>query len=67
MLSYSWSTASGRKSSDGFIVQDLGFKYLRNRMMIAVDVDGLTPGGDRQDDAGVTAGLLPRRHLERDD
>jgi hypothetical protein len=26
-----------------FIVQDLGFKYLRNRMMIAVDVDGLTP------------------------
>jgi hypothetical protein len=28
---------------NSFIVQDLGFKYLRNRMMIAVDVDGLTP------------------------
>ncbi|TGQ36509.1 hypothetical protein [Mesorhizobium sp. M00.F.Ca.ET.216.01.1.1] len=24
-----------------FIIQELGFKYLRNRMMIAVDVDGL--------------------------
>lgn len=28
---------------NSFIVQDLGFKYLRNRMMIVVDVDGLTP------------------------
>ena len=28
---------------NSFIVQDLGFKYLRNRMMMAVDVDGLTP------------------------
>ena len=28
---------------NSFIVQDLGFKYLRTRMMIAVDVDGLTP------------------------
>lgn len=26
-----------------FIVQELGFKYLRSRMMIAVDVDGLAP------------------------
>jgi hypothetical protein len=26
-----------------FIVQQLGFKYLRNRTMIAVDVDGLSP------------------------
>ncbi len=30
-------------SDNSFIVQDLGFKYLRNRMMIVVDVDGLTP------------------------
>lgn len=28
---------------NGFIMQDLGFKYLRNRMMIIVDVDGITP------------------------
>jgi hypothetical protein len=28
---------------NAFIVQQLGFKYLRNRMMIAVDVDGLSP------------------------
>jgi hypothetical protein len=28
---------------NSFIVQELGFKYLRNRMMMAVDVDGLTP------------------------
>lgn len=28
---------------NSFIIQDLGFKYLRNRMMIIVDVDGLTP------------------------
>jgi hypothetical protein len=28
---------------NSFIVQELGFKYLRNRMMIAVDVDGLKP------------------------
>src|SRR6266540_3314980 len=28
---------------NSFIVQDLGFKYLRARMMIAVDVDGLAP------------------------
>lgn len=28
---------------NSFIVQELGFKYLRNRMMIIVDVDGLTP------------------------
>jgi hypothetical protein len=28
---------------NSFIVQELGFKYLRNRMMIAIDVDGLTP------------------------
>jgi len=28
---------------NSFIVQQLGFKYLRNRMMIIVDVDGLTP------------------------
>jgi hypothetical protein len=27
---------------NGFIVNDLGFKYLRNRMIIAVEVDGLT-------------------------
>jgi hypothetical protein len=27
---------------NSFIVQDLGFKYLRNRMMIMVDVDGLS-------------------------
>jgi hypothetical protein len=26
-----------------FIVQELGFKYLRARMIIAVDVDGLAP------------------------
>ncbi len=26
-----------------FVVQELGFKYLRARMMIAVDVDGLAP------------------------
>src|ERR1700730_10230261 len=31
-----------QKSLDNsFIVQELGFKYLRNRMMIVVDVDGL--------------------------
>lgn len=28
---------------NSFIIQDLGFKYLRARMMIAVDVDGLAP------------------------
>jgi hypothetical protein len=28
---------------NSFIVQELGFKYLRNRIMIAVDVDGLAP------------------------
>lgn len=28
---------------NSFIVQDLGFKYLRSRMIIAVDVDGLAP------------------------
>jgi hypothetical protein len=28
---------------NSFIVQELGFKYLRNRMMIIVDADGLTP------------------------
>jgi hypothetical protein len=28
---------------NSFIVQELGFKYLRARMMIAVDVDGLAP------------------------
>jgi hypothetical protein len=28
---------------NSFIVQELGFKYLRSRMMIAVDVDGLAP------------------------
>jgi hypothetical protein len=28
---------------NSFIVQELGFKYLRNRMMVAVDVDGLAP------------------------
>lgn len=28
---------------NSFIIQQLGFKYLRNRMMIIVDVDGLTP------------------------
>ncbi len=28
---------------NGFIMQQLGFKYLRNRMMIIVDVDELTP------------------------
>ena len=28
---------------NGFIVQDLGFRYLRSRMMIMVDVDGLAP------------------------
>ena len=28
---------------NSFIVQELGFRYLRNRMMIVVDVDGLTP------------------------
>ncbi len=28
---------------NGFIVQDLGFRYLRARMMIMVDVDGLAP------------------------
>ncbi len=28
---------------NSFIMQELGFKYLRNRMMIVVDVDGLTP------------------------
>ena len=40
---------------NSFIVQDLGFKYLRNRMMIVVDLDGLSPEaiahlmrGDRQ-------------------
>lgn len=27
---------------NGFIVNDLGFKYLRNRMIIAIEVDGLT-------------------------
>jgi hypothetical protein len=27
---------------NSFIIQQLGFKYLRNRMMIVVDVDGLT-------------------------
>ena len=27
---------------NSFIIQELGFKYLRNRMMIAVDVDGLS-------------------------
>jgi len=26
-----------------FIVQELGFKYLRARMMVAIDVDGLAP------------------------
>ena len=28
---------------NGFIIQELGFKYLRSRMMIIVDVDMLTP------------------------
>jgi hypothetical protein len=28
---------------NSFIMQELGFKYLRNRMMIVVDVDGLRP------------------------
>jgi hypothetical protein len=28
---------------NSFIMQELGFKYLRNRMMIVVDADGLTP------------------------
>jgi hypothetical protein len=28
---------------NSFIVQQLGFKYLRNRMMVLVDVDGLRP------------------------
>jgi len=28
---------------NSFIVQQLGFKYLRNRMMVMVDVDGLRP------------------------
>lgn len=28
---------------NSFIIQDLGFKYLRNRMVMSVDVDGLTP------------------------
>ena len=28
---------------NGFIVQDLGFRYLRSRMMVMVDVDGLAP------------------------
>lgn len=28
---------------NGFIVQDLGFRYLRARMMIVIDVDGLAP------------------------
>jgi hypothetical protein len=28
---------------NSFIMQQLGFKYLRNRMMIVVDVDGLNP------------------------
>lgn len=28
---------------NSFIIQDLGFKYLRNHMMIIVDVDGLAP------------------------
>ena len=28
---------------NGFIVQDLGFRYLRSRMVIMIDVDGLTP------------------------
>jgi hypothetical protein len=28
---------------NSFIVHELGFKYLRNRMMIAIDVDGLKP------------------------
>jgi hypothetical protein len=28
---------------NGFIVQELGFRYLRSRMMIMVDVDGLAP------------------------
>lgn len=28
---------------NSFIVQELGFKYLRARMMIAIDVDGLAP------------------------
>ena len=28
---------------NGFIVQDLGFRYLRSRMIIMIDVDGLTP------------------------
>lgn len=28
---------------NAFIIQELGFKYLRNRMMIIVDVDGLSP------------------------
>ncbi|EJN07494.1 hypothetical protein PMI42_07776 [Bradyrhizobium sp. YR681] len=28
---------------NGFIVQDLGFRYLRARMMIMIDVDGLAP------------------------
>src|SRR5689334_6053002 len=34
-----------RQESDdnGFIVNDLGFRYLRSRMMIMVDVDGLAP------------------------
>lgn len=28
---------------NSFIIQDLGFKYLRKRMMVIVDVDGLAP------------------------
>jgi hypothetical protein len=30
-------------NDNGFIVQDLGFRYLRARMMIMIEVDGLAP------------------------
>jgi hypothetical protein len=42
---------------NGFIVQDLGFRYLRARMMIMVD-RWPRPGGDREVDARFAAGLL---------
>ena len=32
-----------QESLDNSFIVELGFKYLRNRMMIVIDVDGLTP------------------------
>ncbi|MGD0058417.1 MAG: hypothetical protein ABSD58_03275 [Verrucomicrobiia bacterium] len=41
-----------------FIVRDLGFKYLRNRTMIIVDLDGLSPRASAEVIQGSRQGLF---------